>query len=219
MPIKILVVDDHALYRRGIMALLKDFYPDYQIDEAEDGVKGIIKARELKPEIILLDYHMPKLNGVKAATLIRKASKTSKIIAVSMEMNPDVMIEMINIGVVGIISKNDYDTELKMAIEHVKSGERHIPEKVSQIISQKVTQDKDSEKKKRHNLNELLSDREMEVFHLVVQGYSIERIAESLAISERTVSNHKASIYKKCKVKNNSGLIRYAIKTKMINYP
>ena len=195
MPIKILVVDDHALYRRGNMALLRDYYPDWEIYEAEDGVRAVTKSIQLNPEIILLDYHMPKLNGVKAATLIRKVSPCSKIIIVSMEMNPNVMIDMINAGVAGIISKNDYDDELILAIDSVKNGGNHIPERVSKILEQDLLDKQTKTKRFRHNKNKLLTDREIDVLQLIVKGQPTPVIANTLSISIRTVNNHKASIF------------------------
>jgi DNA-binding NarL/FixJ family response regulator len=216
MSIRILVVDDHALYRRGIMALLKENYPHYLINEAEDGVKGMIAAMQMKPEIILLDFHMPKLNGVKTATLIRKASPESRIIMVSMEMNPTVMLDMINAGVKGIISKNDDDKELIKAINRVKSGKNHIPVGVSRI--QREIAKKKTAKAYKHNKNDLLTDREIEVMQHVVTGMSTEGIAQTLSISTRTVNNHKLNIFKKFKVNNTPDLIRFALNEKMIRF-
>ena len=218
VPIKILVVDDHALTRRGIMALLADYYPGWIIEEAEDGVKAIVKAGQLKPDIILLDYHMPKLNGVKAATFIRKASPESRIILVSMEMNPNVMIDTINAGIVGIISKNDYDNELFLAIDSVKNGKNHIPERVTKIFEQDILEKLKKTRKHRHRKNKLLTDREVEIFQYVVKGLPTAAIAHILSISQRTVDNHKASIFRKCKVSNTPDLIRFALNKKMLNF-
>ena len=216
MQIKILVVDDHALTRRGIMAILKGYNSDWYLDEAEDGVKAVIKASQLKPDIILLDYHMPRLNGAKAATLIRKASPGSKIILVSMEMSPNVMIDSVNAGVVGIVSKNDYDNELIEAIDDVKNGKNHIPKRVSEIIEQDSNENQTKTRKFKHTKNRLLTDREEEVFRHIVKGTPPASISHFLSISIRTVYNHKASILRKCKVSNTPDLIRFALETKML---
>ena len=115
-PVSILIVDDHALIRKGIMAILKNYNPNWELHEAEDGVKAILKAQEINPDIILLDYLMPRLDGVKAANIIRKARPESKIIMVSMDMSPEIIIEMIDADVAGIVSKHLGDDELLQAV-------------------------------------------------------------------------------------------------------
>jgi DNA-binding NarL/FixJ family response regulator len=215
MPIKILVVDDHALTRRGIMALLKDHDPTWQLEEAEDGIMAAIKAGNQKPDIILLDYHMPKLNGGKAATLIRKASPGSRLILVTMEMSPEVMIDTINAGVVGIVSKHSGENELISAIDHVQNGKNHFPEGVSEIVAMDDLEKQKRIKKSRHTTSKLLTDRENEVFQFVIKGLPASSIARILSISIRTVTNHKANIFKKCKVSSTPELIRFAIKKKI----
>jgi DNA-binding NarL/FixJ family response regulator len=158
-PVKILIVDDHALIRKGIMAILKNYASSWELLEAEDGVKAILKAQEANPDIILLDYHMPKLDGVKAATIIKKASPESKIIIVSMDMNPEMIIEMIHAGVAGIVSKQSSDDELILAIDTVKNGKRHLSEHVSEIVTQDILDKKKRIRKYRHTKNKLQTDR------------------------------------------------------------
>jgi DNA-binding NarL/FixJ family response regulator len=135
---------------------------------------------------------------------------------VSMEMNPTVMLDMINAGVKGIISKNDDDKELIKAINRVKSGKNHIPVGVSRI--QREIAKKKTAKAYKHNKNDLLTDREIEVMQHVVTGMSTEGIAQTLSISTRTVNNHKLNIFKKFKVNNTPDLIRFALNEKMIRF-
>ncbi len=215
-PVKILIVDDHALIRKGIMAILKNYDSSWELLEAEDGVKAILKAQEVNPDIILLDYHMPKLDGAKAATIIKKDSPESKIIIVSMDMNPEMIIEMIHAGVVGIVSKQSSDDELILAIDTVKNGKRHLSEHASAIITQDILDKKKRNRKYRHTKNKLLTDRETEILKYIMNGISCPTIAKALFISSRTASNHKASIFRKLKVHSTSELIRFAIKMKIV---
>ena len=215
-PVKILIVDDHALIRKGIMAILKNYDSSWEMLEAEDGVQAIIKAQEIHPDIILLDYHMPKLDGAKAATIIKKASPESKIIIVSMDMNPEMVIEMIHAGVAGIVSKQSTDDELILAIDTVNNGKRHLSEHASEIITQDILAKQKRIRKYRHTKSKLLTDRESEILKYLLNGISCPTIAKALFISSRTASNHKASIFRKFKVHSTSDLIRVAIKMKIV---
>jgi two-component system, NarL family, response regulator NreC len=215
-PVKILVVDDHALIRKGIMALLKNHDSSWDLYEAEDGVKAILKAEEIDPDIILLDYHMPKMDGAKAATIIMKASPQTKIIIVSMDVSPEMIIEIIHAGVVGIVSKQSTEDELILAIDAVKNGKRHLSVHASEIVSQNILDKKKKSRQYRHTRSQLLTDRETEILKYLVKGFSCPAIAKTLSISSRTVSNHKASMFRKCNVNSTIGLVQYAAKIKII---
>lgn len=196
------------------MSLLKDHDPTWQLEEAEDGVVAIMKAGRLQPEIILLDYHMPKLNGIKAATFIKKASPDSRLILVSMEMSPEVMIETIHAGISGIVSKHSNENELILAIDHVANGKNHYPETVSEMVAMDDKEKQKQVKQSRHTKSKLLTDREDEVFRQIIKGLTASSIARTLFISVRTVNNHKTNIFRKCKVRSTPELIRYAFKMK-----
>ena len=214
-PVKILIVDDHALIRKGMIALLKNHNSSWELHEAEDGVRAIVKAEEIDPDIILLDYHMPKLDGAKAATIIMKASPQTKIIIVSMDVNPEMIIDIIHAGVVGIVSKHSTEDELILAIDAVKNGKRHLSVDASEIVGQNFFEKKKKTRRHRHIKSQLLTDREMEVLKYVMKGLSPATIAKVLSLSERTVSNHKANMFRKCKVKSTTELIRFATEVKV----
>jgi len=215
-PVKILIVDDHALIRKGIMALLKNYNSSWELYEAEDGVKAVVKAEEIDPDIILLDYHMPKLDGAKAATIIMKASPQTKIIIVSMDVSPEMIMEIIHAGVVGIVSKQSTEDELISAIDAVKNGKRHLSAHASEIVSQNFLEKKKSNRQYRHTKSQLLTDRETEILKYIVQGFSTPTIAKTLSISSRTVDNHKLNMFKKCKVNSTLELIQYVGKLKNV---
>jgi DNA-binding NarL/FixJ family response regulator len=215
--IKILIVDDHALIRRGIMSILEHHDPTWELHEAEDGVKAILKAQEVNPDIILLDYHLPRLNGGKAATIIKKASPQAHIIMVSMDLSPEMVIEMIQAGVSGIVSKQSPENELLQAIDNVQNGKHHISQQVKDIVDEDLMEKKISTRHSRHTRHVILTDRETEILLYIVKGLSCTEIAEELAISSRTVSNHKANMFRKCKVKSTAELTRFALKSRIVS--
>ena len=215
-PVKILIVDDHALIRSGISAILKKHNPDWELYEAEDGVRAITRAKEIEPEIILLDYHMPRLDGAKAANIIKKARPESKIIMVSMDMSPEIVIEMINAGVAGIISKHSEDHELIEAIDKVQNGRLHLSDYASRLVNEDLLIHTRKKRKTKYNKNKFLTDRETDILQHIIKGSSNATIGRILSISIRTVENHKASIFRKCNVKSTIELIRFALKMKLV---
>ena len=215
--ILILVVDDHALTRRGIMSILREYDSSWKIFEAEDGVQAIVIARELRPEIILLDYNMPKFNGVKTATLLAKESPASKIIIVTMETDPDKLIDSVKAGVMGIVSKNSYDNELVQAIDMVHNGIFHFPEEVvSRLDGIPLLNPRQGRTPNRRRTVKL-SKREKEIFHYMIKGSSIHSISQYLGITSQTVHNHKTNIFKKCSVASTQELIGFAYKNRLLS--
>ena len=216
METKILIVEDQALIRKGISALVKAHYPDWKIYEAENGVQAISKAKELRPDIILMDFRMPKMDGLKAAAIITKNLPETKIIMVSAEENSEFMFDAVNARVSGIVTKTDSDTELLKAISNVKNGKSYLNRSVSDKITQHIFEKKKITIKSKHLQSSLLSDRELEILALLVKGNTAIQIAAKLYISKRTVESHKANIMKKCQVKSTPDLVRFAISKKLI---
>ena len=215
--IRILVVDDHALTRRGIMSILREHDPSWNIFEAEDGVQAIVIAREVRPEIILLDYNMPRLNGIKAATILGKELPASKLIIVTMETNPDILIDSVQAGVMGIVSKHSYDNELVQAIDMVHNGITHIP---ADVVSKMdgIPLLKATTSDSPHLVRTLkLSKKEKEIFQYLIKGSAIQSISQFLGVTSMTVHNHKTIIFKKCGVTSRRELMEFAYKNRLLN--
>jgi|WetSurMetagenome_2_1015567.scaffolds.fasta_scaffold335193_2 two-component system, NarL family, response regulator NreC len=219
MENRVLIVEDQALIRKGISVLVKSHYPTWQVYEAADGLEAIVRAREVRPEIILMDYRMPGLDGLKAAETIISEFPETKVIMVSAEEDSEFMFAALDANVSGIVAKTASDEELLHAIRMVKNGKRYFegltPEKISQYFYEK--------NKKRipgkHHHSSLLTDRELEILVLIARGNSAADIAAKLFISKRTVEVHKANIMKKCQVGSTADLVRYAISKKLIDLP
>jgi DNA-binding NarL/FixJ family response regulator len=216
MSVTILVVDDHALIRKGIIAILKSHDSRWVLSEAENGVQAILKANEIKPDIILMDNIMPKLDGVKAASVIHKNHPNTKIIMVSMDMSPEFIISSINAGVMGILPKDSSDKEMITAIDSVKNGKHHLTGHVSEIATQHIIDKKKRRKRTPGSTKGSLTNKEMVILKLLFKGLSSSDIGSHLSISPRTVDNHKANIFKKCHVHSVSELIRFALKAKLV---
>ena len=198
METKILIVEDQALIRKGISALVKSHYPNWEIHEAENGIQAISKAKEVCPDIILMDYRMPKMDGLTASIIITNNHPETKIIMVSGEENSEFMFDAVDARVSGIVTKTCSDVELLNAIFNVKNGKSYL----NSFVSDKITQHLFEKNRKRvlskHLNSSLLTDRELEILNLLAKGNSAPQIATKLFISKRTVDAHKANIIKKC---------------------
>jgi DNA-binding NarL/FixJ family response regulator len=133
-----------------------------------------------------------------------------------MDIRPEMILEILHAGVAGIVSKQSPDDELLQAIDNVKNGKTHLSGHASDIINQNLLGKKKRNRKHRHTKNKLLTDRETEILKYLAYGFTCPTIAKVLSISPRTVSNHKASMFKKGNVKSTIELVRFAIKMKII---
>lgn len=211
MPIKILIADDHRLFREGLVNLLSQA-PDIQVlGQSEDGQDIIQKAELLKPDIILMDITMPGLNGVEATGILKRTHPEIKIIALSMHSDNQYIKQILSQGAVGYLVKNCTYDQLIHAINLVYSGKKYLCEEIAEtLIGDYLEIKKDN----------LLSDpnltkRELEVLNLIAKGIPTREISEMLFISIKTVGSHKQKILEKLNLRTNADLIKYAIKKGM----
>lgn len=215
--IKILIVDDHNLFRAGIKTILSH-NPQIEIaGETDNGAQALIMATKLKPDVILLDYEMPQYNGIEVAAKIIKEVPTSKILIITMhDSDSDTILKAVEIGVLGFISKNSRLSEFNAAITTVYNGENYYKDNISNIITPHLVAFKQN--KSIDNIESGLSRREYEITKLIGEGYNSATIAEKLFISKRTVEVHKFNILKKINGRSTADIVKYAIKNKIIKY-
>lgn len=204
--IRVLVVDDHILIRKGLVLLLES-YPDIAIiGEASEGEEAIRKALKEEPDVILMDISMPNgIDGIVATQEILKYSKGIKVILLSMHDEEGYIQEAIEIEANGYILKNSQGGELHRAIQQVHKGEKYYQVGLPAEQIKKLFENRG---KKQASV---LTLREQEVLRLVVYGYTNKQVSEKLSISPKTVENHKANIMTKLELKQKSELIQYAI--------
>jgi len=215
--ITLLIVDDHFIVRQGMKSILTAVHPDWKIVEAENGVQAILVASRVNPDLILMDYIMPKLDGIKAASVIKHDLPETKIILITMSDQEDLIPAAINAGIDLILSKNascdkilESITELTKGISKVRTKNQ---EKPSSGKNKKI---KTGKRPDRHTSSLLLTDRELEVVEFMMKGYPSKRISDHLGISKRTVEGHKLTIMKKCNLHSTSDLIRFFISNKIL---
>lgn len=208
---KVIIVDDHTLFRNGLRILINTM-EDYQVvGEASNGKQFLDLLETDVPDLVLLDINMPVMDGIEAATLAQKSYPDLKIITLSMYGEEDYYYKMVNAGVKGFVLKNSDIKEVKTALDVVYDGGSFFS---SELLQNLVNSLKSSSKSKE--IHAELSEREMEILILICQGLSNQEIGDKLFISKRTVDKHRANILEKSESKNTAQLVVYAIKNRLV---
>jgi len=213
---KILIVDDHVLIRKGFKSLLNSYNPEWEVYEAINGIQAIIKAPKIRPDVVLMDFSMPKLDGLKTASQMIRDYPGIKIIMISGFIASENIQQLLDAGIMGIVPKSAGTEELLEAIFHVVRGKQHLTLESSMNMELETEKAPRRKTKKQERKPSLLTPREMEVMQLLVTGNRPEMITRQLAISRRTLNSHKASIFKKCTIHSTAELVRYAYKNDLV---
>lgn len=209
--IKIIIVDDHEIFRNGLKMVLGKLSYVNLIGEAENGLEFLELLKKGKPDIVLLDIEMPVMNGLEAAKSALEKYPDLKIITLTMFNDDEYIRSMMDLGVKGFLIKNINKDTLDKAILTVVNGGNYYSEELFEFFSKQMTNDKKSDK----NVIEL-TRREKEILQLLCEGLSNKEIADVLFISERTVLGHKTNLMIKTSCKNSLSLMAYAIKHKLV---
>lgn len=212
---KIVVAEDHRLLREGLKALLNASEKYEIIAEAEDGLEAVRCVDKFKPDLILLDLAMPKMNGISAIKEIRSRFRETKILALTIHESEDYILEALKSGANGYCLKNAGRSELLLAIESVLAGRPYL----SPGVSQKVLIGYLEERKtvKTRTSWDTLTQRERDVLKLVGEDYKNKEIADYLCISIKTVEKHRSNLMKKLDLHSVSSLTTYAIQKGLVN--
>ena len=209
--IKILIVDDHAVLRDGIRALL-DLHDDIEIiGEASEGKEAIEKARELSPDIVVMDIAMSGMDGLEATRRLVKKNPKLKVLILTQHDNREYILSSIKAGAVGFVPKRALGSELVSAIRAVCRGESFLyPSAATAVIEEYLRQVEEEP-------YDQLTDREREVLKLIADGHTSREIAEMLFISLKTVLGHRTKIMEKLSIHNRTELIKYAMRKGLVS--
>ena len=213
--IKVLIADDHAIVRDGIQQLLKKESDLEVIGKAIDGKQALDKAKDLNPDVVLLDIAMPNLNGLEVIDLLREAVPESQIVILSMHANESYVHRVLKSGALGYVLKASPSTDIIDAIRAAHNKEYFLSSKIkANVINSYLKTKKEGATKRGYDL---LSEREQQVFRLVVQGSSTKKIADILCVSPKTIEKHRSSISSKLGTHGRLEMLKYAIKIGIVN--
>ncbi|MGI9625448.1 MAG: response regulator [Longimicrobiales bacterium] len=213
--VKILLVDDHVLFRSGVGALLADEIGLEVIDEAGDGEEAIEKARKLKPDVVVMDLSMPGTNGLDALRRLTALGSGVRVLILTMHEPEEYLLTALDAGAAGFLSKTSADDELVQAIRTIARGDAYLPAGGAQLLLNRYRTASKPGSTTDALLNEL-SAREEEVLALTAEGFSSSEIGKKLFISPKTVDTYRTRIMKKLDIHHRSELVRFALKSGLL---
>ena len=216
--VRVLLADDHILMRAGLRKLVDSFEGFSVIAEAGDGREAVQLARELTPDIALLDIAMPKLNGLDATALIVKSAPPTQVVILSMHTAENYVLEALRAGATGYVVKHAAVDELERALRAVQNGERWL----SPVVSRYLLDDYLRLVRKETDVQpsagpELLTPRQREILQLIAEGCTTREMAERLCVSARTVETHRAQIMERLNLHDIASLTRFAIRSGLVD--
>ncbi len=209
--IKILFADDHGVVRSGLRALFGSS-PEFTIvGAARDGEQAVRMAAKTKPDIVLLDISMPKINGVEATRIIKRDNPASRVLILTMHEDEKYLYEIIRAGANGYVLKSAEKREIFAAVHAVAAGENFFSPGMSKLIVDGFIKKAKSQKPEREAPKNHLTAREAEVLRHIAGGLSGPKIAEKLFLSVNTVNTHRNNLMQKLDIHDTAALVRYAI--------
>jgi len=212
--IRVIVADDHHLVRQGIRALLEKARDIQVIGEAADGVEAVEMARELNPDVLVMDIVMPRMNGTQALEQLQIYKLMTRVVILSMYSDETIVRQALRSGARGYLLKRSVTEELLLAVRSAYKNEVYLSPPVSSILVADSFYPAESQ---RVDPFESLTPRERQVFQLVAEGRTNSAIGVELNISEKTVEKHRSNLMTKLNVRDLAGLVRLAIKFGLIS--
>lgn len=202
---RIVLADDHALFRQGLKGILEGTADFEIVGEASDGLELLALLDQVEPDLAILDISMPNLRGIEAIPLIKKVNPDVKILVVTMHKDKEYLYQAISEGADGYFLKKDAGTELFSAIEKIREGKVYVSPSLSEDLTDYWENIRQRTKKS------VLTSREKEVLGLIAKGKANKEIANIFYISVHTVERHRANLMEKLNLKNTADLVKYAI--------
>lgn len=212
--IKVILADDHAILRYGISTFLSKADDIQVIGEASTGDQCISLFKKETPDVCVIDIEMPGKNGIEVVQAIRSIDSKAKILILSMHSEGSMLCEALETNINGYLLKSTSKEKILEAVRVIANGEKIYSDAVSKMIADNSSNEYPSNS---INTNKNITNREMEILKLVVDGYSSPQIADKLFISPRTVDTHRTNMMQKLDIHNTASLVRFALENKLVN--
>jgi DNA-binding NarL/FixJ family response regulator len=215
-PCRLLIADDHEIVRKGLRSLLAE-QPGWQVvAEAGDGREAVDKAKQLKPDVIVLDIAMPSLNGLEATRRILKGAPQAKILILTMHESDRLIHDILDAGARGYVLKSDAGRDLVSAVEALRRNKTFFTSKVAEMVLDGYLK-KRPQSREKETPKDRLTPRQREIIQLLAEGKSSKEVAVALNLSVKTAETHRANIMMRLSCHSVSELVRYAIRNHIID--
>jgi DNA-binding NarL/FixJ family response regulator len=214
-PLRILVADDHEIVRRGLVSLLKA-HPGWEVcAEAQDGRQAVEKAKELKPDVVILDIGMPNLNGLEATRQMLRDNPKSRILILTITDADEIVRAVLDAGARGFVLKSDAVRDLLAAVEALLSNKTFFTSRVAEmVLGGYLGRSRPNTEGEVALPN--LTPREREIVQLLAEGMSTKEVASHLDLSVKTAETHRSNIMRKLNIHSVSGLVLYAVRNNIV---
>ena len=212
-PIRVLIADDHTLVRESLVSLLQQDGDVQVVAQASDGLETVEKAIATRPDIVVTDISMPRLNGIEVVRRLKEALPDTRVLVLTMHQEDEYVLQAVRVGASGYLVKDSAASELLAAVRSLRAGRGYFGPQASKALAEQM----------QHPEREVgdpygsLTAREREVFHLIAEGLTTKEIARKLDISVKTAENHRARVIDKLGVRNTAELVRYAVRKGLLD--
>jgi len=213
--IKVILADDHRIFRKGLKSLLSEKKNIEVLAEADNGDEALEATKKYKPEIVVMDIAMPKMDGIEATRQIRDQFPDTEVVILSMHAKKAYIDQVLKVGAKGYVLKDSDEENLLSAIDTVHNGGYYLDSPVADQVLSDYFRDKSKRELKKQS--DPLSERERQVLRLLAEGHSNQEVADTLYISRKTVENHRANIVRKTGIQGQVGLAKYAARIGLID--
>lgn len=210
---KILIVDDHAIVRKGLATILTGGPDQFTVDEADSGEEALNKAWNNDYDLVMLDISMPGRGGLDVLNELKRHSPKLPVLILSMHSEELYAVRAMRAGASGYLTKRSAPYELRNAIEKVLKGGKYVSAPFAEILVASLETDFDRPP------HETLSDREYQVFRMIASGKTVSEIAGEMSLSVNTISTYRTRVLEKMKMKNNAELMQYAFTNRLVDQP
>ncbi|MBZ5696788.1 MAG: response regulator transcription factor [Acidobacteriia bacterium] len=214
-PYRVLVVDDHAVVRRGLRSLLASQAGIEVCGEASTGIEAMEIVKKSKPDLVIMDLTMPDMNGLETSRAVKDASPETEVIVLTMHFSDELAREVLRAGAIGYVLKSDADSELLAAVDHARHHQLFFTSQLALTMAQNFVGGT-GEGGQEGGPGSPLTPREIEVVQLLAEGKSNKEVAAALNVSTRTIESHRNHIMTKMKFASFSELVRYAVRNNLV---
>ncbi|MEO6264810.1 MAG: response regulator transcription factor [Luteimonas sp.] len=210
---RVLIADDHTMVRESLVSVLQADGDVQVVAQAADGIEALEKALQARPDVVVVDLSMPRLNGIEVVRRLREALPDTRVLVLTMHQEDEYVLQAVRAGASGYLVKDSAAAELLVAVRSVHAGRGYFGPQAAKTLAEQLQHPERTVEDPYGRL----TPREREVFHLIAEGMTTKEIARRLGISAKTAENHRGRVLDKLDVRNTAELVRYALRKGLLD--